>query len=288
MEAHGGRIRAESAGLDLGARFTFTLPLVDSSTAADAGPGAPSRRRTRRRTRVLAVDDDPLALRYIRDALTRAGYHPVVTADPGEVPRLMEEERPQLVLLDLVLPESDGIELMQRILATTGVPVIFVSAYGREENVTRALDLGAVDYVVKPFSPSELAARIRAALRQRAGVIPTEQPQHVGLGDLSIDYAQRRVTLAGSRVELTATEYAVLYELSAHAGTVLTRDQLVVRVWGVGRSGEAGPLRTNIRRLRAKLGDDAENPLYIFTEPRVGYRMPQGETQEEESTEETT
>ena len=232
---------------------------------------------------MLAVDDDPLALRYIRDALSRAGYHPVVTADPDEVPRLMEEERPQLVLLDLVLPDGDGIELMQRILATTGVPVIFVSAYGQEENVTRTLDLGAVDYVVKPFSPSELAARIRAALRQRAGLVPTEQPRPYVLGDLSIDYAQRRVTLAGEPVELTATEYAVLYELSAHAGTVLTRDQLVVRVWGVGRSGESGPLRTNIRRLRRKLGDNAENSLYIFTEPRVGYRMARGEAGEPEA-----
>ena len=281
VETHGGRIWAESEGPDLGARFTFTLPVVEESGSGGA-TGAPPRRRAGRRTRVLAVDDDPLALRYIRDALTRAGYHPVVTADPGDVPRLMEEEHPQLVLLDLVLPEGDGIELMQRILATTDVPVIFVSAYGQEENVTRALDMGAVDYVVKPFAPSELAARVRTALRQRAGLSPAAQPRPYLLGDLGIDYAQRRVTVAGDPVELTATEYAVLYELSANAGNPLTHDQLVARVWGVGRSGDSGLVRTIVRRLRQKLGDDAENPRYIFTEPRVGYRMARGEEPERE------
>ena len=148
---------------------------------------------------------------------------------------------------------------------------------GLEENVTRGLDMGAVDYVIKPFSASELTARIRAALRQRAGVIPEAQPQPYALGDLAIDYARRRVTLAGVPVELTPTEYGVLYELSAHAGTVLTHQQLLVRVWGVGRSGDNGLVRTIVRRLRARLGDDADNPRYIFTEPRVGYWMAAGE-----------
>ncbi len=278
VEAHGGRIWAESEGADLGARFTFTLPAVAEASGATAGTRSRSRRSGRGRTRVLAVDDDSLALRYIRDVLTRAGYFPIVTTNPDDVPRLLEEERPQLALLDLVLPEDDGIELMQRILATTDVPVIFVSAYGQEENVTRALDMGAVDYVIKPFSASELTARIRAALRQRAGVIPTAQPPPYALGDLAIDYAQRRVTLAGVPLELTPTEYGVLYELSAHAGTVLTHQQLLVRVWGVGRSGDSGLVRTIVRRLRAKLGDDADEPKYIFTEPRVGYQMPVGES----------
>ena len=279
VEAHGGRIWAESQGPDLGARFTFTLPAVEEASSPNTG--ARSRRSRRGRTRVLAVDDDPLALRYIRDVLNRAGYHPIATPNPEDVPRLLEEERPQLALLDLVLPQGDGIELMQRILATTDVPVIFVSAYGQEENVTRALDLGAVDYVVKPFSASELTARIRAALRQRAGVIPTALPQPYAQGDLAIDYAQRRVTLAGEPLQLTPTEYGVLYELSAHAGTALTHQQLLARVWGVGRSGDSGLLRTIIRRLRARLGDDADNPRYIFTEPRVGYRMGKPETPEE-------
>ena len=282
VEAHGGRIWAESDGPETGARFTFTLPALEESASISAGSRSRSRRSGRTRTPVLAVDDDPHALRYIREVLTRAGYHPIVTADPEDVPRLMEQERPHLALLDLVLPDGDGIDLMQRILATTDVPVIFVSAYGQEENVTRALDLGAVDYVVKPFSASELTARIRAALRQRAGLGPAVQAQPYALEDLSIDYAQRRVTLAGIQLDLTATEYAVLYELSAHAGTVLTHQQLLARVWGVGRSGDTGLLRTIIRRLRARLGDDADNPRYIFTVPRTGYRMEKGEMQGEE------
>ena len=279
VEAHGGRIWAESEGPHLGARFTFTIPVVEEAAGADAGNR--SRRSGRGRTRVLAVDDNPMDLRYMRDALTQAGYYPIVTADPDDVPRLMEEERPHLVLLDLVLPESDGVDLMQAILATTGVPVIFVSAYGKEENVTRALDMGAVDYVVKPFSPSELAARIRAALRQRAGLGRAGQPQPYALGDLAIDYAERRVTLGGSPVKLTPTEYGVLYELSAHAGMVLTYDQLLLRVWGLGHSGASGLVRTIVTRLRQKLGDNAAEPLYIFNEPGIGYRMGQGEKSNE-------
>ncbi len=277
VEAHGGRIWAESEGTDLGARFTFTIPEVEEVGTAIAATPRLSRRSGRDRTRVLVVDDDPMALRYIRDALTREGYHPVGTTDPNDVPRLMEDERPHLVLMDLVLPGSDGVDLMQAILATTEVPVIFVSAYGQEENVTRALDMGAVDYVVKPFSPSELAARIRAALRRRAGLGRAAQPQPYVRGDLGIDYAERRVTLAGSPVELTPTEYGVLRELSYHGGMVLTYDQLLLRVWGVGHSGDSGLVRTIVTRLRQKLGDDAGSPRYIFTEPRVGYRMPRGE-----------
>ena len=276
VEAHGGRIWAESQGPYLGARFTFTVPVAEAAGATTATPRR-SRRSGRDRTRVLAVDDDPLALRYVRDALTRAGYYPVVTADPGEVPALIEEERPHLALLDLMLPGGSGIDLMQSILSTTDVPVIFVSAYGQEEYVTRALDMGAVDYVVKPYSASELAARIRAALRQRAGLGRSAQPQPYVLGDLSIDYAERRVTLSGRPVELTATEYAVLHELSAHGGMVLTHDQLLLRVWGMAHSGEAGLVRTIVRRLRQKLDDDASAPRYILTEPRVGYRMVRSE-----------
>ena len=275
IEAHGGRIWAESEGPGLGARFTFTIPAVDEP--ASTGTGTSSRRSARNKTRVLAVDDDPMALRYIRDALTRAGYFPIVTTNPDEAPRLMEVERPHLVLMDLKLPGRDGVDLMQAILATTEVPVIFVSAYGQEENVTRALDMGAADYVVKPFSPSELGARIRAALRQRAGLGRAAQPQPYVRGDLSIDYAERRVTLDGSPVELTPTEYGVLFELSSHAGMVLTHGQLLLRVWGMGHSGDSGLVRTIVTRLRQKLGDNAGEPQYIFTEPRVGYRMGQGE-----------
>ena len=170
VEAHGGRIRAESDGPGLGARFTFTLPVVEATAPAPSSPQ--SWPASRRKVRVLTVDDDPQALRYVRTVLNRAGYEPIATGDPEEVPRLMEEEKPHLVLLDLVLPGSDGIELMNDIRNISDVPVIFLSVYGQDETIARAFDMGADDYVVKPFSPTELAARIRAALRETAGALP--------------------------------------------------------------------------------------------------------------------
>ena len=282
VEAHGGRIWAESEGPGMGARFTFTIPTVEetgSGTAIGLPPLSTSAARRAvaqagERVRVLAVDDDPQALRYVRDALASAGYTPVVTGDPAEALRLVAEEKPDLVLLDLMPPGTDGIELMKDILGAGDVPVIFVSAYGRDELIARAFDMGAVDYVVKPFSPTELAARIRAALRKRAASEPSDP---YVLGDLTIDYAERRVTFAGRPLPLIAMEYRLLAELSANAGRLLTYEHLLERVWGEKSSGDVRPMRTIVSKLRRKLGDDADNPIYIFTEPRVGYRMPKGE-----------
>ena len=285
VEAHGGRIWAESDGPGLGARFTFTLPTVEEARSGAPGGLRPvstrstrqRQREERERVRVLVVDDDPNDLRYIRDTLIESGYDPVVTGEPEEAVRLMGEERPDLALLDLMLPGTDGIELMKDILDVADVPVIFLSAYGREEVVARAFETGAVDYVVKPFSPTELSARIKAALRRRVTAEPSEP---YVLGDLTIDYAQRRVTLAGRRVELTPTEYGMLAELSAHAGRVLTHERLLERVWRERGDGSLRPMRTMVSKLRRKLGDDTRNPTYIFTEPRVGFRMPKGEGQD--------
>ena len=221
------------------------------------------------------VDDDPQTLRYVRDALSAAGYTPIVTAYPEDVLRLVTEEVPQLVLLDLMLPGTDGIELMKEILKIAEVPVIFLSAYGREDFITRALDAGAEDYVVKPFSPTELAARIRAALRRRAAAEPSEPYVR---GDLVIDYDERRVTLAGRTISLTLTEYRMLAELSAYAGRVLTYEDLLKRAWNTKETDDVRPMRTMVSKLRRKLGDDADNPTYIFTEPRVGYRMLKGKS----------
>ncbi len=277
VEVHGGRIWAESDGPGLGARFTFTIPVAEGEgtvgTGTPASPSVRSRSAAREQTRILAVDDDPRALKYVRDALSKAGYSPIVTGDPQDVPRLLEEEKPHLVLLDLMLPGSDGIDLMKDILETADVPVIFLSVYGQEEVVARAFDMGAADYVVKPFSPTELAARIRAALRKRASPGWADPLVPYSLGDLSIDYAGRRVTLAGRPVQVTATEYELLYWLSAAAGRVLTHDQLLRAIWGPERTGEPWLVRNVVKRLRRKLRDAADNPTYIFTEPRVGYRM---------------
>ena len=194
VEAHGGRIRAESDGEGLGARFTFTIPvLVEAGIDAAAGPArlsAPSRRSERGRKRILVVEDDPQALRYVRDALSKLGYAPIVTADPEAVYRLIEAEMPHLVLLDLMLPGTDGIELMKGIFDIADVPVIFLSVYGQDDVIARVFDTGAADYVVKPFSPTELAARIRAALRRRGGHRPART--HGTLCAGRVDHRLRR------------------------------------------------------------------------------------------------
>ena len=280
IEAHGGRIWAESDGPGRGARFTFTLPVADQPESAGAASPAPVTARASRhaaadQVRVLVVEDDPQALRYVRDSLAPAGFVPVVTGDPAEVLRLVADEQPHLVLLDLVLPGSDGIELMQQILERADVPVIFLSAYGRDEIVAQALEAGAVDYIVKPFSPTELVARVRAALRQRAAAEPAEP---YVLGDLVIDYAGRSVTLAGRPVPLIAIEYRLLAELASHAGHVVPYDQLLRRVWGAEHAGDLRPMRTVVSTLRRKLGDDADQPTYLFTEPRIGYRLARSTT----------
>ena len=283
VEAHGGRIWAESDGPGLGARFTFTIPVAQDAAIGAANLLVRSSRVERERTRILAVDDDPQTLRHVRDALTKAGYVPVVTGDPEEALSLVEANDPHLVLLDLMLPGTDGIELMKEIREVSDVPVIFLSAYGQEETIARAFENGADDYVVKPFSPTELVARIKAALRKREDPEWAEPSEPYVLEELTIDYAERRVTLAGRPVQLTAIEYGLLFELSANAGRVLTYDRLLQRVWGLRRSGDSRRVRTAAKQLRRKLGDDANNPTYILNEPRVGYRMPKGEEQEREA-----
>ena len=268
---------AESEGVGLGARFTFTLPVAGDAAAVGPGVTVGRNRRAQRpsvnRPRILVVDDDPQTLRYVRDALSRAGYSPTVTADPREVPRLMEEEEPELMLLDLILPGTDGIVLMKSIREMADVPVIFISAYGQDQAIARAFEMGAADYVVKPFSPTELVARIQAALRRQAVPTLAAPGEPYVVGDLTVDYAERRVSVAGSPVDLTDIEYRMLADLSANADRVMTHEQLRRRVWGQEGSADSGPVRAIVRRLRRKLGDDADEPTYIFTKWRVGYWM---------------
>ena len=276
VEAHGGRIWAESDGPGQGARFTFTMPVVEDAETSTAAQSPRLAEEVREAARILVVDDDPQALRYIRNALSEAGFTPIVTPDPKEALLLTAEQRPHLVLLDLVLPDSNGIDLMKDILRMADVPVIFVSGYGRDQVIAQAFEKGATDYIVKPFSPTELVARVRAALRRQAGPYRDEPSEPYVLGDLTIDYAERRVTVAGQPVQLTAAEYELLFELSVNGGRVLTHDQLLRGVWGLTNSGDVRVIRTLVKRLRRKLDDDASSPMYIFAEPRVGYRMPKG------------
>ena len=280
VEAHGGRIWAESPGLGQGSVFSFTLPIstaVEITYQPDVTKRADHLGRVSQsgeRTRILVVDDEPQTLRYLQRTLDDAGYQPLVTSETEDVMKLVELEEPDLVLLDTMLPGISGFDLLQRIREFSGVPVVFLSASESNEDIVNALKMGADDYITKPFSPSELLARIEVALRRRLLPDQIEHRPDFVMGDLRIDFAQRQVTLNDETVSLTPTEYKLLYELANHAGMVLTHGQILQRVWGPEYGGEPELVRSFIRNLRRKLGDDARNPRYVFTEPQVGYRIP--------------
>ena len=271
VEAHGGRIRAESGGPGEGTRFTFTVPAAELSL--DTGHAAGRRVRgpaaeLAESTRILVVDDDPQTLRFVRDALASADYAPLVTGEHAELSRIIRAEQPHLVLLDLMLPGTDGIELMESVPELADLPVVFISGYGRDETVARALESGASDYIVKPFSATELTARVRAALRRH------NEPEPFVLGELTIHYEDRRVTVGGREVSLTPTEYEIVRLLSRNAGRVVSFQALVDHAWSGKDTGDKNLVRNFVKKLRAKLGEEAANPAWIRNVRGVGYRMP--------------
>jgi two-component system KDP operon response regulator KdpE len=220
--------------------------------------------------KVLVVDDEPQIRRALRTSLEAHGYEvtAVGTGDEGVV--AAAGAPPDLVLLDLGLPDMDGTEVIRRIRAFSEVPVIILSVRESQADKVAALDAGADDYVTKPFGIDELLARARAALR-RAGPDQTPVPI-VSFGPLTIDLSLRLVTIGGELVHLTPTEWALLEALVSNPGKLLTHQWLLRRVWGQGYGTETAYLRTYVRALRKKLGDDASAPSLIVTEPAVGYR----------------
>lgn len=280
VEAHGGRMWAESEGAGLGARFFFTVPMVEGVS----GDRATDRARSISafgfvpggEERVLAMDTDPQILWYIRNILLEAGFTPIVASDPEELNLLIDAEKPGLILLDMELQGADLPDMMKRISQVTDAPVVFLSGRGGEWDIERAFKMGGDDYIVKPFSPTELVARVRASLQRRAaGAAEPSEPYETG--DLTINYEQRRAVLGGRPLQLTNTEWRLLSELSINAGRILTNDQLMRRVWSSSSSEDTQVVRAYVKRLRRKVGDDAKNPTYIFNEPGVGYRMPEPE-----------
>lgn len=276
VEAHGGRMSAEIT-LRNGARFAFTIPAFDevehSVEKGASTPGVRQRKSERKKGRILVVDNDPETRRYVRTTLAEAGFTPVLADNLEEMELLMGVEEHHLVIGEPMLAWGEGVELMERIREISNVPVIFVSSYGGGQTMNRAFELGAADYVVKPFTPTELVARTNAALRRHLASAPDGRSKPFVMGDLNIDYEQHLVTVAGRRVQLTATEYRLIVELSRAAGRVLTYEQLLRRTWGPLYSTDLRIVHTYIKQLRSKLGDDARQPAYIFTEPRVGYYM---------------
>jgi len=225
------------------------------------------------RTRALVVEDDPNIVDLIRSNLAVRGFDTIVSADGLRALRLLETEAPDIVLLDLMLPEVDGFELCRQIRERSAVAIIVVSARGGERDKVTALNVGADDYMTKPFSIEELLARITATLRRtRPAVAPESAPTLITIGDLTMDLAAQQVTRSGQPVHLTPTEFALLRELAINRGKLLTHAHLLRRVWGHGYETETEYVRVYVRRLRAKLETDGGVPI-ILTQPRAGYRI---------------
>jgi two-component system KDP operon response regulator KdpE len=225
------------------------------------------------RTGVLLVEDDQNIVDLVRSNLIARDHDVMVSKDGSDAVRLLEESAPDVVLLDLMLPGIDGFELCRELRQRSSVGIIVISARRGETDKVRALNLGADDYMTKPFGIEELLARINATLR-RSRPSPEEAPETrvVSVGDVEIDLEARRVTKAGQLVHLTPTEFALLRELATNPGVLMTHAQLLRRVWGLGYETETEYTRVYVARLRAKLEDNGGPQLFI-TEPRLGYRF---------------
>ena len=220
---------------------------------------------------VLVIDDEPPILRFLRTSLTAVGYRVVTAENAANALAALATEKPDVVILDLGLPDRSGVELITEIRRKSPVPIIVLSARSDERSKVEALDLGADDFVGKPFGMAELMARIRAALRHRFQA-QGELPAFVS-GDLSIDLVRRCVTRGGREIKLSPKEFELLHQLVAHAGKVLTHRHLLREVWGPAHADEVQYLRVFIRGLRQKLEADPTRPAHILTELGVGYRL---------------
>ena len=221
---------------------------------------------------VLVIDDEPQIRKFLRISLAAQGYQVSEAATGTEGLAQAALGQPDLVILDLGLPDRDGQEVLVELREWSAVPVLVLSVRADEREKVRALDAGANDYVTKPFGIQEFLARSRALLRQTSATA-SQQVAALEVGDLKVDFAYRRVTLAGSEVALTRKEYAVLAALAQHPGRVVTQRQLLIDIWGPTHAQDSHYLRIVIGHLRQKFADDPVAPRYIVTEPGVGYRL---------------
>jgi len=220
-------------------------------------------------SRVLVVDDEPQIIRGLRVILTNAGYRVEEATTKEEALAAASIRPPDAIVLDLVLPDGDGIEVCTDIRRWSQVPIVVLSAVGDERQKVRALDAGADDYVTKPFGSEELLARMRAVLRRKSD----DGDSAVRVGDLEIDIADRAVRRDGEQLHLTPIEFDLLSKLAEHPGRLVTHRQLLQEVWGPGYEDETHYLRVHFAHVRAKIEPDPSNPRYVITEPGIGYRL---------------
>ncbi len=229
-----------------------------------------------KKTTILTADDDPQLLRLVARNLQFEDYDVLTASDGQQALEQIEQYTPDLVLLDVMMPRMDGFTVCQRVREFSGVPIIIVTARGQDQDKIRGLDLGADDYLTKPFSVDELLARVRAVLR-RAQFAANEHTQAMRtattIGELKIDYAQHLVTMGDREIILTPTEYRILAHLAQNVGRVVTQDLLLEYVWGAEYVGEGHMLQVNINRLRRKLEPDPAHPRYILTKVGIGYLL---------------
>lgn len=222
--------------------------------------------------RILVVDDDDNVRRLVAAYLEREGYDVTQAADGHAAVRAVEQGAPDLMILDLMLPGPGGLQVARRLKDSAGVPIVMLTARGEEDDVLRGFEAGADDYLVKPFSPKVLVARVRAVLR-RAGLADEEDAGPRALGPLVIDERSREVIIDGAAVDLTAIEFDLLCALAEHPGWVYSREQLLERVWGYDYLGDSRVVDVHIANLRKKIGDDSARPRFVRTVRGVGYKF---------------
>ncbi len=223
--------------------------------------------------RILVVDDDLAIIKFLRANLRVEGYHILTAIDGMEALEAVEKELLDLIILDITLPGADGFEICGRIRQWSQIPIIMLTARGNTGDKVKCLDLGADDYITKPFAANELLARVRAVLRRVQAVDLTPRQPYFRYNELEIDFVQRRVTVSGAEVKLTPTEYQLLQELALNAGKVLTYAYLLNRIWGAEYLGEKDYLHVFIRRLRRKIERHPTEPRIIITVPTIGYKF---------------
>jgi DNA-binding response OmpR family regulator len=227
-----------------------------------------------KKTTILTADDDPQILRLVARNLQLEGYEVIAVADGQAALEQIEARSPDLVLLDIMMPRMDGFTVTQRVREFSSVPIILLTARGQDQDKIHGLDLGADDYLTKPFSVEELLARVRAVMRRAQYATDAHAMSATATtGELTIDYTQHLVTMRGREVTLTPTEYRILAYLAQNAGRVITQDLLLEHVWGPEYTGESHMLQVNINRLRRKIEDDHTLPRYILTKVGVGYLL---------------